>query len=149
MADPAWSRALPFDVVAGLGLAVFLASLALPWETVRSCPIFEECGPWEERMGWEVFGAQSSFAVAASLMLYAAVPHASLRRLLPACAIAVVGILLQVYADWAGFVIFGDAEVHHDALALAAVGLGVAFACSCLGGLLARSATRPQAPASA
>lgn len=115
----------PRDFPAFAGLLVSLTSLAMPWYRERSCPLFEECGPWRAVSGWESFGSIGLAGLALALALSVAVPGPVLRRALAAACCMALGAILAFRAGLS-FVVFGDQEGPLPGFSLFALGLAIA-----------------------
>lgn len=97
------------ELPAFAGILLSATALAMPWYRQRSCPIFEECGPWRDVSGWESFGFAALVGLGIALLLATVVRDPVLRRVLPAIACLLVGVALAIL-NQGSFVIFGDQE---------------------------------------
>jgi hypothetical protein len=114
------------DLPAFAGVLLAATALAMPWYRRRSCPIFEECGPWRDVSGWESFGLVALVGLSSALLLAVVVREPTLRRVLPAIACFLVGVVQGIFHEGFSFVIFGDQEGPLAGFWLFAAGLAVA-----------------------
>lgn len=133
-------------LLAVAGFALLAVSLGLPWSEERSCPLFEECGPWEPVTGWEAAGPPAAGLVALAAVATVGLHRRPMARLAAFLVLAAVaGIGLAYTAQWADFVIFGDARFPLEGFGVACAGAALAFAAS-VAGLLAGSRSVREAP---
>ena len=120
-----WQDAL--NPIAVAGFAALLASLSMPWSEERSCPLFEECGPWETQAGWQVAGWPAAAALGAVVLAQGLLQRRPAARDGAMVLVAAMcGAGLAFIGQWGDFAIFGDARFPLPGFWVAVAGVAVA-----------------------
>lgn len=125
------------DGFTALAILQLAASMLMPWSQERSCPLFEECGPWATQTGWEVAGgALVGFLVLVSLAYGLLWSQPLARRIGVAALFLVVGVALAVFGAWGDFAIFGDVRFPLEGYVVAWVATALGLGASVIGAAL-------------
>ena len=130
-----WQDAL--NPLAVFGFAAFLASLSMTWGLRRSCPLFEECGPWEAQAGWEMAGWPAVAVLGAVVLAQGLLQRRAAARdgaMVVVATVAAAG--LAFLSQWGDFAIFGDARFPLAGFWVAVAGIALA-ACASVASLAA------------